>query len=322
MRVLVTGASGLVGTALCKALRVRGDEVVRLQRNEVPVDKKTSEAHETPETPAPPDTPDVVRWNPITGAVDVTRLEGMDAVVNLAGAGIADSRWTPARKTILRDSRVVGTGHLAKILAELKTKPAVFISASAVGYYGNRGDEVLTEQSSPGDDFLAQTAIDWENATSPAQQAGIRTLCARFGVILSKDGGALAKMITPFRYALGGRVGNGLQYWPCVGLHDTVRALCFLIDHTDDPELIGPVNIVGPAPETNLGFTLALGDVLSRPTVLPLPAFAVKLLLGEMGDALLLSSTRVLPRKLEAAGFKFYDGNVEAMLKRAIDGDG
>ncbi|MHC4993723.1 MAG: TIGR01777 family oxidoreductase, partial [Planctomycetota bacterium] len=228
MRILMTGASGLVGGALRKAFRERGDEVVRMVR--------------TPgwgaETRSDKPAPDQIPWDPGAGAIDASRLEGFDAVINLAGANIAEGRWTETRKKLFRESRVFGTMNLAQALAGLDDPPGVLISASAVGFYGDRGDEVLTEDSPPGDNFLAELAIEWEDANRAASEAGIRTVFARLGLVLSTEGGALAKMLTPFRLGLGGRVGTGQQYWPCITLHDVVRAIIFLIERDD---VSGPV---------------------------------------------------------------------------------
>ena len=296
MKVLISGSSGLVGKALAKSLTNDGHEVLRLVR------RKPATAAE-------------IEWHPNQGGLDAERLQGIDAVVHLAGESIASGRWTDEKKRAIRESRVKGTSLLAESLAQASTPPSVFISASAIGYYGNRGDELLTETSRPGDDFLAGVCIEWENATKPAVENGIRTVNARFGIILDENEGALAKMLTPFRMGIGGRVGDGRQWMSWVALDDVVNAAKFLITDTSTR---GPVNFVSPNPVTNAEFTKTLGRVLSRPTFFPVPEFAARLAFGEMADALLLASQRVKPAVLEEKGFKFGWPTLESALTHIL----
>ncbi|MEN3328718.1 MAG: uncharacterized protein V7638_3525 [Acidobacteriota bacterium] len=276
MRILVSGSHGLVGKALINSLRSDSHEIIRLVRG------KPSRATE-------------IEWHPHEGRLDAASLEGVDAVVHLAGESIASGRWTDEKKRAIRDSRVKGTTLLSEALARLSRPPQVFVSASAIGYYGNRGDEVLTETSAPGNDFLANVCVEWENATIPAIEKGIRTVHARFGIILDQKEGALAKMLTPFRMGIGGRIGDGKQWMSWIDIEDVVSGLKFAIEGS----VTGPVNYVAPNPVTNAEFTKTLGRVLSKPTLFPVPAFGVRLAFGEMGDALLLSSTRVKPGVLQ-----------------------
>src|SRR6185503_1796944 len=285
MKILITGSYGLVGSALIKSLTAGNHEVIRLVRH-----TRTAGAPEA-------------EWQPDKGLIDKAQLEGLDAVVHLAGENIGEGRWTSEKKRAILDSRIKGTALLSETLASLQRPPGVFLSASAIGYYGNRGDEKLTEGSSPGDDFLANVCKEWEKATQPATEKGIRTVLTRFGIILDEHGGALAKMLTPFRMGIGGRIGDGKQWMSWVALDDVVGALQFVIR---DQFVNGPVNFVAPIPVTNAEFTKTLGSVLSRPTFLPVPAFGVRLAFGsEMADSLLLSSQRVEPSVLTARGFGF-----------------
>ena len=297
MKILVSGSSGLVGKALIKSLTNDGHEVVRLVRRE-----RSPGALE-------------IEWHPNQGRIDSQRLEGLDAVVHLAGESIAAGRWTEARKRSIRESRTKGTSLLSESLARMSHPPSVFLSASAIGYYGNRGDELLKESSAPGNDFLADVCVGWEAATKPTVQKGIRTVFARFGVILDSDGGALAKMLTPFRMGIGGKVGDGKQWMSWIALDDVVAALKFLIS---DESISGPVNIVSPNPVTNAEFTRTLGRTLSRPTIFPMPAFGARLAFGEMADALLLSSQKVKPSVLEDKGFLFSWPKLEPALKHVL----
>jgi len=285
MKTLVSGSHGLVGKALINSLTPDGHEIVRLVRNK---------------------------------PLDPASLEGIDVVVHLAGESIASSRWSEEKKHEIRDSRVKGTTLLSDTLAQLSRPPSVFLSASAIGYYGNRGDELLTENSAPGNDFLANVCVEWENATKPAREKGIRTVHARFGIILDAKEGALAKMLTPFRMGVGGRIGNGKQWMSWIGIDDVVNALKFLIS---DQTTHGPVNFVAPNPVTNAEFTKTLGRVLSKPTFLPMPEFGVRLAFGEMGDALLLSSQRVEPRVLQQTGFSFAQPSLESALREILSVD-
>ena len=293
MKILVSGSHGLVGRALVKSLTDDGHEVVRLVRHD-----RTLGAFE-------------IEWHPLEGRVDAHQFEGFDAVFHLAGESIATGRWTDEKKRAIRDSRVKGTTLLSETLAQLSQPPSVFVCASAIGFYGNRGDEVLTEQSRPGDDFLASVCVEWEKATRPMSEKGIRTVNARFGIILDSDGGALAKMLTPFRMGIGGRLGDGKQWMSWIALEDVVAGLKFMLL---DTAARGPVNFVAPKPVTNAEFTQILGRVLSRPTFFPVPAFGARLAFGEMADALLLSSQRVQPAVLEDKGFPFYWPTLEPAL--------
>jgi uncharacterized protein len=297
MKILISGSHGLVGKALVTSLVEDGNEVVRLVRR----------GHTIGELE--------VEWHPNQGRIDAQHVEGFDAVFHLAGESIATGRWTDEKKRSIRDSRVKGTSLLSETIAQLSRPPAVFISASAIGYYGNRGDEELTETSPPGNDFLASVCVEWEEATRPASEKGIRTVVARFGVILDRDGGALAKMLTPFRMGIGGRVGDGRQWMSWIALDDVINALKFLLL---DSAVRGPVNIVAPNPVTNAEFTKTLGRVLSRPTFFPVPAFAARLAFGEVADALLLSSQRVEPAVLSERGFAPYWPRLEPALQHLL----
>jgi uncharacterized protein (TIGR01777 family) len=296
MRILVSGSHGLVGKALIGSLTSDGHEIVRLVRG------KPSAAGE-------------VEWHPKDGKIDTASLEGVDAVVHLAGESIASGRWSDEKKRAIQDSRVLGTVVLSEALAQLSRPPAVFLSASAIGYYGNRGDELLTETSAAGTDFLANVCRAWENATGRAVDKGIRTVRARFGIILDANGGALAKMLTPFRMGIGGRVGNGKQWMSWIALADVVNGLKYLME---DGSVSGAVNFVAPNPVTNAEFTKTLGRVLSKPTLFPVPAFGVRLAFGEMGDALLLSSQKVKPAVLEEKRFKFAFPSLEPALRHIL----
>ena len=294
MKILVSGSHGLVGKALIKSLTSDGHEIVRLVRG------KPSGAGE-------------IEWHPNQGTLDAASLEGLDAVVHLAGESIASGRWSDEKKRAIRDSRVKGTALLSDTLAKLSQPPAVFVSASAIGYYGNRGDELLTEKSLAGNDFLASVCVDWEKATKPAIEKGIRTVHARFGIILDAKEGALAKMLTPFRMGVGGRIGNGKQWMSWIAIEDVVNGLKFLIR---DGSINGPVNFVAPNPVTNAEFTKTLGRVLSKPTLFPMPEFGVRLAFGEMGDALLLSSQRVKPGVLTQFNWPTLDAALRHLLAR------
>lgn len=296
MRVLISGASGLIGQALTRALASAGETPVALVRR------------------APHD--DEVQWNPAQ-PLDPDKLANGDALVHLAGKNIA-GYWTQKFKQEVRDSRVLGTQTLATAAAESFRKigqPRVFISASAIGYYGNRGDELLTEDSSPGQGYLADVSQEWEAGTNVAQQAGLRVVDLRIGVVLARDGGALQPMLPPFKLGLGGRIGSGKQYWSWVSLDDVVGIILFAL-HNEN--LHGPVNAVSPEPARNEEFVRALGAQLHRPTIFPLPAFVVHALLGEMGDAALLGSARVNPAKLKAAGYQFRHPTLKEALQAAL----
>jgi uncharacterized protein len=297
MKILVSGSHGLVGKALIKSLTDDGHEIVRLVRHE--------RSFGTLE----------VEWHPNQGRIDAQHLEGFDAVVHLAGESIAAGRWTDDRKREIRESRTKGTSLLSQSLARLSRPPSVFMSASAIGYYGDRADELLTETSAPGKGFLAGVCVEWEAAAKPAVGKGIRTVFARFGIILDTNGGALAKMLTPFRMGIGGRVGDGKQWMSWIALDDVIAAMKFLLA---DSAVQGPVNIVAPNPVTNATFTKSLGRILSRPTFFPVPAFGARLAFGEMADALLLSSQKVEPSVLEDRGFLFKWPTLEPALKHIL----
>ena len=298
MKILVSGSHGLVGKALIQSLTTDGHEVMKLVRR--------ARAFGAPE----------VEWHPNQGQIDAQHLEGFDVVVHLAGESIASGRWTDSKKRAIRESRVKGTSLLSEALAQLSRPPSVFISASAIGFYGDRGDELLTEQSAPGKDFLSSVCVEWENATKPAMEKGIRTIHTRFGVILDTDGGALAQMLTPFRMGIGGRVGSGKQWMSWIALGDVVNGLKFLIA---DKPVNGAVNFVAPNPVTNAEFTKTLGRVLSRPTIFPIPAFGARLAFGELADALLLSSQRVDPSVLSEQGFLFSWPTLEPALRHVLN---
>ena len=287
-RILVSGASGLIGSALLRAFRSSDYDVVSLTRGQ-------GEGR--------------IVWDPAQ-ELSPNLVSGFDAVVHLAGESIV-GRWTAAKKRQILESRVQGTRRLAEALARASSRPRVLVVASAVGYYGNRGDEVLREESASGSGFLAEVCRQWEEAAQAAAQAGIRTVHTRFGLVLSPEGGALPKMLLPFRLGLGGRVGDGRQWWSWIHIADVAGAIL----HTLNAEVRGPVNVVGPNPATNAEFTKALGAALSRPTIFPMPAFAARLAFGEMGDELLLASQRVQPAKLVASGFEFRFTDLGATLR-------
>ncbi len=297
MRVLVSGASGLIGSALLPYLAARGYDVQRLVR-------VSGEAR-----------PAGVVWNPSAGVLDAAGLEDYDAVVHLAGENIAGGRWTAERKRLILESRRKGTQLLAQSLSRLARPPKVLVSASAIGYYGNRGPEIMRETYAPGKGFLPEVCSAWEEAPDPAADAGIRVVMPRIGVVLSAAGGALARMVVPFRLGAGGKIGNGQQYMSWITIDDLLGVIRHCIENA---ALTGAVNAVAPNPVTNLEFTKTLGRVLSRPVILPLPAFAARLLLGEMADELLLSSTRVEPAKLLATGFRFQYPELEPALRHIL----
>jgi uncharacterized protein (TIGR01777 family) len=301
MKVLVSGASGLIGTALCHSLEESGHSVLRLTREA-----------------APPRDSAFVQWHPSQGRFDdeqLAKIQNLDAVVHLAGENII-GRWTKSKKRRIRVSRIDGTRLLSETLARLRYPPNVLVSASAIGYYGNRGNEPLREDAVSGRGFLAGVCREWEHATAAAQDAGIRVVHARFGVVLSRHGGALQKMLLPFRFGLGGPIGNGRQYLSWITLHDTVRALEMALR---DEKLSGALNVVAPEPLTNKDFARTLGKVLRRPALLPVPALALRLLFGrEAADETLLTSQRVLPEKLFVNGFHFRDASPERALLKLL----
>lgn len=295
MRILVSGAGGLVGSALVPELERDGHRVMRLTRG-----------------PAVPER--AIHWNPEQGALDTVAIEGMDAIVHLAGESIV-GRWTPAKKARIRNSRVAGTGLLSAAAAQLSRPPSVFVGASAIGYYGDRGEEPLTERSASGRGFLPDVSQAWEAALQPAAARGIRTVSLRLGIVLSAEGGALAKMLVPFRLGLGGVIGSGRQWWSWVAMEDVTGAIRHAL-HSG--RLRGPANVTAPEPVTNAEFTRVLGRVLRRPTVFPVPAFGARLLMGEMADALLLSSARVAPAALAADGYQFRQPELEPALRSLL----
>ncbi len=288
MKIAVTGASGLIGSALVPALRSEGHDVLRLVR-------RTAEA------------PDEVSWDPARGTVDAEGLAGTDAVVHLAGVGVGDHRWTDAYKREILDSRVDGTTTIAHAVAALDPKPAVLLSASAIGYYGDTGDRPVDESAPRGEGFLAGVVEAWEGAAEAARAAGIRVVHPRSGLVMARGGGAWARMLPLFRLGVGGRLGGGRQYWSFITLDDEVRALTFLLT----AEVSGPVNLTAPTPATNTEVTAAMGSALHRPTLLPVPAFALKAVLGEFSSEV-LGSARVLPHALQAAGFEFHHADIRS----------
>jgi hypothetical protein len=297
VKVLVTGSTGLVGSALVPFLAGGGSEVVRLVRSGSSAQGPT------------------FSWDPEAGRIDFADLEGFDGVVHLAGDNIASGRWNRARKERIRRSRVEGTRLLCEALARLSRPPRVLVCASAIGYYGSRGDKILREESEPGSDFLAEVCRAWEAAAEPASRKGIRVVHLRFGVILSSSGGPLARMLLPFRLGAGGIVGSGGQYMSWISLDDAVGA----IHHALATEALrGAANAVAPEPVTNREFTRTLGAVLGRPTLFPMPAFALRLALGEMADALLLSSARVEPARLLATGYRFRHPDLETAFRHLL----
>ena len=299
MRILITGGSGLIGTALQRSFKEKGYDLLLASRSE-------------------PKDSTYIQWSIEDGFSDegLSRVEGLDAVVHLAGEGISGFRWTEAKKKAIRDSRVLGTRTLIDAFAKLKTPPKTFISGSAIGYYGDRGSEEMTEASSAGDTFLSNVCKEWEAESRRAEDLGIRTVLLRTGIVLSKDGGALAAMLTPFKFGVGGVVGSGEQWMSWVALDDEINAINFVLENEN---VRGAVNVTSPNPVTNEQFTKTLGDVLYRPTILPLPEFAVNMIFGEMGDALLLDSTRVLPKRLTDAGFEFQYPKLKQALERAVE---
>jgi uncharacterized protein len=292
LKIVVSGSSGLIGSELVASLVKNNYQVFRLVR------KQPVEAGE-------------IYWNPLAGELDPKHLEGVDAVVHLAGENIAGCRWTTARKRLIRESRIVGTKFLAQSIARLFEPPKALISVSAAGYYGNRGDEELDEESGPGSGFLSNVCREWEEATTPALLRGIRVVIPRLGMVLSASGGALPKMLSAYRRGLGGTIGNGTQYMSWITIQDLVGILTYAISNES---LHGPVNAVAPHPITNRAFNQILGRVLARPAFLSLPAFAARLFLGEMAKEVLLASARVIPAKLIKSKYKFQFPELESAL--------
>ena len=298
MDVAVTGSHGLVGSALVPALVQAGHQPVRVVRTH-PVSR------------------DEIGWDPDAGVIDAAGLEGIGGVVHLAGAGIGDKRWTDDRKRLILASRTKGTDLLARTLAGLTRRPSVLVSASAIGYYGDRGDDPVDEQSTPGNDFVAGVCVQWEGATAPASEAGIRVVTTRSGVILGREGGVLPRMLLPFRLGLGGRIASGRQYMSWVSIDDEVAAILHAL--TNDG-LTGPANLTAPVPVTNVEFTRILGRVLRRPTVLRTPLLPLKVRYGaELIQHLLVEGQRVLPKRLQETGYQFVHPTLEEALRAALD---
>jgi uncharacterized protein len=298
MRVLITGASGLIGKALQGSFEKKGYEMLLASRSE-PKDERH------------------IQWNPETGFgdADLARLEGLDAVVHLAGESISALRWSEEKKKAIRDSRVFGTRSMIEAFDKLELKPKTFISGAAIGFYGDRGEDILTETSAAGKTFLAEISKEWEAESRRAEDLGIRTVLLRTGIVLSKDGGALATMMTPFKLGVGGVVGSGKQWMSWISLDDVVGIINFALENES---VRGAINVTAPNPVTNEEFTKTLGSVLYRPTFLPLPEFAVHMVFGEMGDALLLDSTRVVPKRMLDAGYEFEFTDLKAALEHAV----
>lgn len=291
VKVLISGASGPIGAALLSLLRERGDQVTKLVRH------STSQSGE-------------IQWDPMQ-PVSPESVSGFDAVIHLAGESIV-GRWNPKRKAAIRDSRVLGTRHLAEALAKAKQPPSVLVSASAMGYYGNRGEEVLREDSAPGAGFLPDVCREWEAVTAAASHAGIRVVNVRIAMVLSPKGGALEAMVTPFRLGVGGRMGSGQQWWSWIDVRDLAAAFVFAMENKS---VQGPVNGASPNAVRNAEFTKVLASTLSRPAIFPMPAFAARLALGEMADELLLASQHVVPDRLTLSGFRFQYGELAASLR-------
>lgn len=296
MNIAVSGSTGLIGTALAKALGQRGDDVVPLVRRPLRAGERA------------------IVWDPERGTIDRVGLEGVDAVFHLAGENVF-GRWTAAKKQRIRDSRVKGTQLVSETLATLQRRPATLLASSAIGYYGDRGDESLTEESEPGDDFLARVSHDWESATAVAGRAGIRVVNMRTGVVLTMSGGALGTMLPPFRIGLGGWVGSGKQYVSWIALDDIINAMLRLLDRRD---IAGPVNLTAPTPVTNRELAKTLGKVLGRPALVPVPGFALGLAFGAEGAQMLQSGQRVLPARLISSGFHFAFTEVEPALRHLL----
>jgi uncharacterized protein len=297
MKILITGATGLIGSALQKPLRDGGHDLLLASRK-------------------PPKNDNFIQWDVSEGFAEPEKLEGVHAVIHLAGENLSGLRWTDEKKKAIRDSRILGTRNVVDTISNLKQRPQILIAASAVGFYGDRGDDIMTETSSPGKNFLADVCREWEAESRRAEDSGIRTVLLRTGIVLSKDGGALGTMLTPFKFGLGGVVGSGKQWMSWISLDDQIAVINYALENEN---IRGAVNSVSPNPVTNEEFTKAMGEVLYRPTIIPIPEFAVHLAFGEMGDALLLDSTRVIPKRLEEAGFKFKYPDLKKALQHAVE---
>jgi hypothetical protein len=290
--IAISGATGLVGTQLTEVLRKSGHKTVALSRKA--------------------GAPGSILWNPSTGVANPQELGTVDTIVHLAGENIAGGRWTPAMKEKIRSSRVEGTRSLVQSIAKTEKRPKTLVCASAIGLYGDRGDEILKESSAPGTGYLADVCTAWEHEAMAATSLGLRVVCVRIGVVLSPRGGALAKMLLPFKMGAGGIVGSGKQYWSWIGLNDLTRAIVFCIENSS---VSGPVNAVSPEPLTNYDFTKGVGSALHRPTIFPLPAFVARIVLGEMANDLLLASVRVVPEQLLKHGFQFEQPDLKSCLE-------
>ena len=298
MRIAVTGSSGLIGSALVPHLRAAGHDVQRVVR-------RASSA------------PDEITWDPAKGTIDLATLNGVDGVVHLAGAGVGDHRWSDDYKREILNSRVDSTNTIVRALQQVEHRPRVLVSASAIGWYGDTGDRIVDETAPAGTGFLADVVRAWEGASQVAVESGIRVVNPRTGLVVAKSGGAWARMFPLFKFGLGGKLGNGKQYWSWISLRDEVCALQFLLEQE---HLSGPVNLTGPTPVTNAEVTSVMGHVLGRPTLLPAPAFALKAALGEFSTEV-LGSTRVVPAVLEQAQFRFQDSTIESAIRTALDSE-
>jgi uncharacterized protein len=296
MKILISGSTGLVATHLMPTLSAKGHEIIKLVRKS-------------------PNSDNEIQWNAETGfsEAEFAKLVGIDAVVHLAGDNVASENWSEDKKRKIRESRTVGTRVLVDALARLKNPPKIFISASAIGFYGNRGDEILTDDSAKGSGFFPEVCEAWE-AEAKKAEAFARVVCLRIGVILTKDGGALEKMLTPFKLGVGGVIGSGKQYMPWIAIDDIVGIFTFVIEN----EISGSINTTAPNPTTNYDFTKTFGKVLNRPTFFPIPEFAIKLMFGEMGETLLLQGCRVIPKRIQELGYKFKFENLEEALAHVL----
>lgn len=298
MKILISGASGLVGTHLIPTLKAKGHEVYKLIRRT-------------------PKNSDEIQWDSAQGIPEneLSKAENFDAVIHLAGDNVGDGRWTEEKKRSIRESRTVGTRVLVESLKKLQNPPKIFIGASAIGFYGNRGDEILTEESAMGEGFFPEVCAEWEEESQKAADFGARVATPRIGVVLSKDGGALAKMLTPFNFGVGGVVGSGKQWMSWIALDDLIGIFHFALENEN---VMGAINATAPNPVTNEEFTKTLGDVINRPTIIPVPEFGVKLLFGEMGETLLLESTRVIPERTQELGFEFKFTELKEAMAHAL----